>query len=245
MRYRYLLTATLLALLAVTSRLAFADDRPQEVKERQLDAPNGLKVKVRMQGPYDMDTPLQVVCYFKHNTTGDTTLGAAVELDKRLHGVIASLRNRQEFTGTEFETILIAPPKGTIQPKMLLLIGLGDEASLSLDRMEQIGSIAMREATRLGVNRVAFAPLIRDQGNSKFAAGDVAHAVLRGAILAYDTERRLQVQGLAKNNVINEWVQEAGPDYFDETVAGTQRAINEAGEMIGARPSDAYASNRD
>jgi hypothetical protein len=116
---------------------------------------------------------------------------------------------------------------------------------LSLDRLEQIGGIAMREATRLGVNRVAFAPLIRDQGNAKFAAGDVACAVLRGAILAYDTERRLQMQGLAKTNVINDWVEEAGPDYFDDTVTGTEQAIKEAVAKIGDRRSDMYASGTD
>jgi hypothetical protein len=37
--------------------------------------------------------------------------------------------------------------------------------------MEQVGKVALREASRLGVNRVAFAPLIRDQGNSTLDTG--------------------------------------------------------------------------
>ena len=112
-----------------------------------------------MQGPYDADVPLQVVCYFKHKAAGDTTLGAAVELDAKLGGVIASLRNRGEFAGDELETLLLSPPEGTIKPKGLLLIGLGDEESLSLERMERVGRVALREASRLGAKRVAFAPL--------------------------------------------------------------------------------------
>src|SRR5437867_2095336 len=153
------------------------------VKETTLEAPNKLTIKVRMEGPYDADTPLQIVCYFAHKKTGDKTLGAAVELDKRLKGVIASLRDRGEFTGDELETILLVPPEYTIRPKMLLLIGLGDEASLSLDRLERVGRVAMREAARLGVKRAAFAPLIRDQGNTKLGTGDVEQAVTKGMLL--------------------------------------------------------------
>ena len=39
-----------------------------------------------MQAPYDMDAPLQVICYLKHKKSGDTTLEAAVDLDKKLGG---------------------------------------------------------------------------------------------------------------------------------------------------------------
>jgi hypothetical protein len=38
--------------------------------------------------------------------------------------------------------------------------------------MERVGRVALREAARLGATKVAFAPLIRDQGNSKFPAGE-------------------------------------------------------------------------
>src|SRR5947209_4341110 len=130
-----------------------ASDEPaqEKVKQKAFDAPNGLTIKVRMEGPYDADTPLQIVCYFKHKKSGDKTLGAAVELDKRLGGVIASLRNRGEFVGDELEMLLLAPPKDTIKPKMLLLVGLGDEDSLSLERLERVGRIILREAAKLGV----------------------------------------------------------------------------------------------
>src|SRR5436309_12672461 len=106
-----------------------ASDEPaqEKVKQKAFDAPNGLSIKVRMEGPYDADTPLQVVCYFKHRASGDKTLGAAVELDKKLGGVVASLRNRGEFVGEELETLLLVPPKDTIKPRLLLLVGLVEE----------------------------------------------------------------------------------------------------------------------
>jgi hypothetical protein len=61
-----------------------------------------------------------------------------------------------------------------------------------------VGRVSLREAARLGVSRVAFAPLIRDQGNKKLGTGEVETAVVRGMLLAYDTEERLQKQGLSK-----------------------------------------------
>ncbi|MBV8458627.1 MAG: hypothetical protein JO122_18665 [Acetobacteraceae bacterium] len=213
-----------------------------EMKEVTLAAPNHVAVRVRTQAPYDAETPLQVVCYFKHKAAGDTTLEAAVDLDRKLGGVIASLRNRGEFVGDELETVLLSPPEGTIKPKLLLLVGLGDEASLSLDTMKGVGRAAVREAARLGVTRVAFAPLIRDQGSSRFAAGDVADAVVQGMLLGYDTEKRLQKEGLAKAFTLEEWVQEAGPKYFEDTVPGVRKAVKEATSAIEARTSNPYAT---
>src|SRR5947209_13035248 len=137
-----------IVLLAEPGELA----RSEEVKERALDAPNKVKIKVRMEGPYTADVPLQVVCYFKYTPEGAKKMsGAPVELDKRLGGVIASLRERGEFVGDELETLLITPPKGSIKAQALLLVGLGDEDGLSLQRLEAVGRVALREAARLGV----------------------------------------------------------------------------------------------
>jgi hypothetical protein len=220
-------------------------DETAEVKEKAFDAPNQVKVKVRMEGPYTADVPLQVVCYFKYTPEGAKRMsGAPVELDKRLGGVITSLRERGEFVGDEGETLLLLPPKDAIKAKSLLLVGLGDESALSLGVLERVGRTALREAARLGITRVAYAPLIRDQGNSRFGTGDVADAVLRGVLLAYDTEKRLQKEGLAKEFTLDQWNVEAGAAYFDDTVGGVQKASAEATDLIRARESKPYASEK-
>jgi len=224
---------------------ARSDEPTQEVKEQGLEAPRNVKIKVRMEGPYTADVPLQVVCYFKYTPEGAKRMtGAPVELDKRLGGVIAALRERGEFVGDQLETILIAPPKNSIPAKALLLVGLGDENSLSLQLMEAVGRVSLREAARLGVTRVAFAPLIRDQGNSKLGTGDVEAAVVRGMLLAYDTDKRLQQEGLSKAFSLETWNVEAGPAYFDETVVGVQKAIEGAKAEAGKRPSNPYAKTK-
>jgi hypothetical protein len=234
-----------IVLLAGFGALARSDEGKDEVKEKALDGPNKVKLRVRMEGPYTADVPLQVVCYFKYTPEGAKRMGGApVELDKRLGGVIASLRERGEFGGDQLETILITPPRDSIKAKALLLVGLGDEGALSLKLMEAVGRVSMREAARLGAGRVAFAPLIRDQGNTKIGTGDVETAVVRGMLLAYDTEQRLQKEGLGKPFTLEEWWVEAGPTYFDETVAGVKKASAEATDLIKARESKPYASGK-
>jgi hypothetical protein len=239
------LSIVAIVLLAGFGALARSDEGKDEVKEKALDALNNVKIRIRMEGPTTADVPLQVVCYFKYTPEGAKRMsGAPVELDKKLGGVIGSLRERGEFGGDQLETILITPPGDSIKAKALLLVGLGDEDGLSLKLMEGVGRVALREAARLGVSRVAFAPLIRDQGNSKFGTGNVETAVVRGMLLAYDTEKRLQKEGLGKPFTLEEWWVEAGPAYFDETVAGVKKAIAEATALIKARDSKPYTSEK-
>lgn len=236
MRIRHCLFSVLLLELLVTC--GWADN----VKETALEGPDGVKIKIRMEGPTTAETPLQVVCLFKHKESGDKMLAAAVELDKELHGAISSLRNRGQFAGEALETLLIVPPAGTIKPKLLLLIGIGDESSLSLARMEEVGRVAAREAARLEAGKVAFAPLIRDQGNSQFGTGDVGRYVIRGLLSAYDTDRRMQKEGLARPYTLEEWSEEAGPAFFDDTVDGAQKAISDANTIIRGRSTKPFAN---
>ena len=80
-----------LVLLAGFGALARSDEGKAEVKEKALEAPNKVNLRVRMEGPYTADVPLQVVCYFKYTPEGAKKMfEAPVELDKRLGGVIAS-----------------------------------------------------------------------------------------------------------------------------------------------------------
>src|SRR4029077_6282495 len=125
---------------------------------------------------------------------------------KKLGGVIAALRARGEFAGDRLQTVCITPPKSSIKANALLLIGLGSEEKLSLQLLEGVGRAGLREAAARGVKRVAFAPLIRDQGNTKFSAGEVETAVIRGMLLAYDTDKRLQKEGLASPFTLAEWI---------------------------------------
>jgi hypothetical protein len=233
--------SALFLLILAGSLLATSPARGDDVKERTFDAPNHVKIKVRMEGPYTADVPLQIVCYFKFTPEGAKRMsGAPVELDKELGGVIASLRERGEFIGEEAETVCLIPPKGSIKAKALLLVGLGNEEALSPKVLERIGRTGLRAASAAGVKRVALAPLIRDQGNTKLSAGDVELSLVRAMLLAYHTEVRLQKEGLGKSFVLEEWVVETGPAFFDETAAAVEQAIQQAEAAIGKRSAEPY-----
>ncbi len=235
-----MLLISILTYCSSASAVSAQDKPPAETK---VDSLIGLPIIVRMQGPYDAEVPLQIVCYFERTSTSDAKLsGAPVELDTRLGGVIASLRERGEFKGDAFETLLITPPAGLIKPRQLLLIGLGSEKDLSLARMEAVGRCALREAVRIGAKQVAFAPLIKDAGNDALSPGDVENAIVRGVLLAYDTEIRLQTQGLSAESKLNAWIVEAGPKYYDETITGVKQAVLQAKEVVDQRKTEAYSS---
>src|SRR5262245_20103871 len=237
-------TTTLFFAAFTLSLSSAANAADTAVKEMAVNGPKSIAIKVRMEGPYTADVDLQVVCYFKYTDAGaNRTSGAPVELDKRLGGVINSLRSRGEFRGDYLETLVLTPRPGSIKAKALLLVGLGDEDQLSLDTLQQVGRAAQREAHLLHATKVGFAPLIRDQGNKTLDVGAVETSVVRGMLLAYDTDRRLQAEGLSDKYELAEWWVEAGPAYFDDTVGGVRQAVTEATALITKRASTKYATD--
>jgi hypothetical protein len=122
-----------------------------------------------------------------------------------------------------------------------VLIGLGPEERLSLETMHRAGVVALREAARLGAKRAAFGAALRDQGNETLPVGDVGRAVMQGAMLAYDTEWRLEKQGLRSGLALEEWVLLAGPQYFLEVVPEAGKGVKAAVAAAKARPEAPYS----
>ena len=231
------------AVLAFVLFGTYAVDSTTAPKETVFDTrPLGIKLSVKMVGPYMQAADLQIICAFKHKPSGDTYLGAAKEFDRKVGGILSALRNRGEFVGELGETILFTPPKGSIPAKRVLVIGLGDEEKLSLDTLRIVGRVAARESVRLKAKHVAWAPVIRDQGNSALDVGEGDQAFVEQMLLAYDTEKRLQAQGLADKFSIEELVIEAGQPYFDGVVKHIGEALESAAKEIARRDSTPYAS---
>ena len=125
-------------------------------------------------------------------------------------------------------------------PWKVLLIGVGEESLLTLGHLRLAGTIAAREAVRLGVSHVSFAPTLRDQGSNRIDVGEGDAAVVESFLLAYDTERRLHEQGLASGANIREFVIEAGPHYFAGTVEKVSAAVRSAGAALAQRETKPY-----
>jgi hypothetical protein len=162
------------------------------------------------------------------------------DLNDKLGGLLSSLRERGEFVGEPGETLVFTPPPGSITPQKVLLIGVGEEAAVTLDRLRLAGTIAAREAVRLGVSHVSFAPTLRDQGSHRIDVGEGDAAVAESFLLAYDTELRLQEQGLASGAKIHDFVIEAGPQYFTGATEKVGAAVQSAKDALAQRGANPY-----
>ena len=217
---------------------SFATEANTAPAEKTFEAPHGLKVSVKIVGPYTEPADLQMICLFKHKPGGDTYQGAAKDTDEHLHGILSALRNRGEFVGELGETILFTPPNGSIPAKRFMVIGLGDEKDLSLDSLRVVGRIAAREAVRLQAKHVAWAPVIRDEGNTLLDVGESDRAFIEQMLSAYETEKRLQAQGLAPDFSIEDLVIEAGPTFFEDAA----KQVGEGIESMAAKLAQGNAA---
>ena len=222
---------------------ASAADTPATPKENVFATkPLGIQLSIKMDGPYQEPADLQIICLFKHKQAGDTYQGAAKETDEKLGGILSSLRNRGEFAGETGETFLLTPPKGSIPARRFMVIGLGEEKDLSLDTLRTVGRIAAREAVRLKAKHVAWAPVIRDEGNTTIDVGEGDRAFAEEMLAAYDTEKRLQEQGLAPKFSIESLVIEAGPSFFDGAVKQVGQGIDSVTVELQKRDTTPFAS---
>ena len=233
---------TLSLALFLAAVAANAADSPTPKENVFAAKPLGIRVSIKMDGPYMEPADLQIICLFKHKASGDTYQGAAKETDGHLMGLLSALRNRGEFAGESGETVLFTPPKGSIPAKRFMVIGLGEEKDLSLDTLRTVGRIAAREAVRLKAKHVAWAPVIRDEGNTAVDVGEGDRAFAEQMLAAYDTEKRLQAQGLAQKFSIESIVIEAGPSFFDSAVKQVGEGIESITTELQKRDSTPYAS---
>jgi len=223
---------------------ALAADTKTAPKENVFPAkPLGIQLSIKMVGPYMEPADLQIICLFKHKQAGDTYQGAAKDTDEKLGGILSSLRNRGEFAGETGETFLLTPAKGSIPAKRFMVIGLGEEKDLSLDTLRIVGRIAAREAVRLKAKHVAWAPVIRDEGSTTIDVGEGDRAFAEEMLAAYDTEKRLQAQGLAPKFSIESFVIQAGPSFFDGAVKQVGQGIDSVTAKLQKRDATPYASN--
>jgi Cytosol aminopeptidase family, N-terminal domain len=222
------------------SAISIAQNAPAE---KAIDAPNGQTFSIKMIGPVTQTTDLQIICVLKHDANGDKYIEAMADFNKKLHSLLSGLRDRGEFTGELGETLLFTPPADTIAPKQVLLIGIGDEAGITVDKLQLIGEIAAREAVRLGAEHVSFAPTLRDQGSTRVDVGDGDAAFATGWILAYDTQKRLASQALSSAPIVSTLTIEAGPKFFEGSVSKVTDAVQSATATLQGRSASAYMSN--
>lgn len=185
-----------------------------------------------VQGPATTPTSLQIACVFEY-TEGDiyhsppalpAAVNGMVHLDRALQGLITNLRKSGRFAGHANETLLIVPKPGLIPAKRLLLIGLGNRTTFKPEVMTNIGSVALREALRLGVTDFALATDLKDAGIDSPTAL-IAGNVVQGIFQAYRTEKYLSTLGMLSYRPLTRVTLLAGPAYFSVAGQGIAQAI--------------------
>jgi len=191
-----------------------------------IDIPNApIPVQILAQGPADTKTDLQVICLFR-SSPENTLHGSLIETNEKLKGLLDRIRNPNLFRGEFGETLLIAPPKGGLGAKKLLIIGLGDSRTISVDRMQLVGEILYTEASRLGVAHPFFAPTILDGGVTSFATGQVSEQVLRGFLRAAAIDKSLKDAGASASPSVAALTFLAGAKNVSSTREGIEKAIS-------------------
>ena len=104
-------------LLAGFGALARSDEAKEGLRRRRLTARTDVKVKVRMEGPYTADVPLQVVCYFKYTPEGAKKMSRRRRSNWTSNSAASSLPSASAASsrGDQLETILHYPAQGLDQ----------------------------------------------------------------------------------------------------------------------------------
>ena len=230
---RTIWAAMIIFSVLITSIQAFAQQTTEIGTSKIWGTVDGVAIEGVVQGPSAQVSDLQVACLFEY-TEGDIfvsppalppALNGLVHLDQDMKGLVTEMRKNGKFLGHAYETILISPPKGTIGGKKLLLIGLGDRNKFTADLMTGVGSVAMREALKLGVSNFAFASDLKDAGIDSPTAL-VAGNVVKGIFEAYRAQTWLKDKNMSTFKPVSKIILLAGPAFFTTAGEGIQQAIS-------------------
>nr|WP_315394560.1 M17 family peptidase N-terminal domain-containing protein [uncultured Duganella sp.] len=158
---------------------------------------DGVVFDVVAWGPAYADVDFSVACMFEHELGGAPVAGGLLALDQALGGHLTRMRADGVFRAQPMETLLIASPPPGMLPRAVLVIGLGDPATLDQDRLRQATRVAMREAIRHGARTMAFAPSVLDGGHTDNAGLDMPAVMLDGMLGGLRAELALAGAGLA------------------------------------------------
>jgi leucyl aminopeptidase len=150
------------------------------------------KLAIIDDNPADITTPALALGIFSKSDLPPI----ARAVDKKLGGQITRLVSDGDFKGSDTESTVIYPPKGSeVGPERIILVGLGKREKLSLRTLKARAAQAAKRALGLGVTGLAL-PFDLGAGE-KLDAPACADAVVLGAMLgAY---RFREFKGKKKN----------------------------------------------
>lgn len=213
----------LIGVIAWSCSLAYAQTQPVSIDIANAPIP----MEILVESPADTDTELQVICLFV-SSPATPLHGSLAEANDKLMGLLERVRSPNLFRGELGETLLLAPPKGSLRARKLLIIGLGDSPTFSPRRMQLVGEILYTEASRLGVAHPFFAPTILDGGVSKFTTGQISEQVITGFLRAAETTKVIENAKASAAQGVTALTYLAGPQHANDTRMGIENGISAA-----------------
>ena len=193
-----------------------------ERKKQPTHQHEGVLFQVIPVSPSNTHTELQIVCFFDQSKN-QTYAGGTEAVDEHFHGEIRKLRAEALFQGERFESMVIHPSQNQIPAKKLLMLGLGDPETLTLDTLASVGRIAVQEALKLKVSEFCFAPSLKDAGFSGLPAADVSVVLARGMAKAITTAHVLNQRKLVEPVALKEVIFLAGAQHLENSQAGLKK----------------------
>jgi len=190
-----------------------------------IGSADGVAFDVVAWGPAHADVDFSVACMFEHEVAGAAIAGGLLELDQALGNELTRLRGEGLFRAQTMETLLITQPPAGVKARAILVIGLGNPATLDGDRLRQATQVAMREAIRHGARSMAFAPSVLDAGHTNNAALRMQEVMLDGMLSALRTELALAAAGLSKRPVLQQCTFDVGAPRLEGAAASFAAAF--------------------
>lgn len=167
-----------------------------------IGSAEGVDFDVVAWGPAQAAVDFSVACMFEHEMGGAGMAGGLLALDQALGGYLGQVRATGAFRAQPMETLLVASPRPGLAARTVLVIGLGDPATLDGERLRRATCVAMCEALCHGATSMAFAPSVLDAGHTDNAGLNMQEVMLDGMLEALRAKRLLVAAGLAAAPVL-------------------------------------------
>jgi leucyl aminopeptidase len=142
---------------------------------------SSLAVRIVEEGPAEVETSLLAVQLFQGERELD---GPAREIDARLGGAITRVLERGDFKGNAGETLFLFPRAGELGAERVLLVGAGKQEEHTLESVRRAVGTVVRNAERLGVQRIALTLGHLWRLADPPRPYDAARAAMEGVVLA-------------------------------------------------------------
>jgi len=132
--------------MAVDGEVARADG------VRPIGVLHGCALEVLADSLWQVDADLAVAGVYEH----DTEPGVLGGLERVLGG-LAALRSAELLKGTLGDTLLLSRPPAPIRAGAVLIVGLGDESSVTAESVRRAATVTADQVVRMQVGHVASA----------------------------------------------------------------------------------------